>query len=185
MALLAVLHSNNEATPLNRIDKDPPTLKERIAAPAADKVHDTTKRRIIVLRVDIKERDLLDALARRVIRDAADIEHAEAGAVVALEAVAVDDVLVVVDAVRLGLVVAGLLGRGEVAHVPDVRHGEAVGGGLDHVELVVLVVHDQVLLPFAVQEPALVGVGGAGVGGARDDGGVLLVGDVVAAGEEC
>lgn len=180
IALITVLHLDNEATPLNRVNKDIPALKERIAAPAADKVDHATKRRIVILRIDIKERNLANPLASRVIRDAAHIQHPKAGAVVALEAVAVDDVLVVVDAVGLGLVEAGLLGRLEAADVPDVGHGEAVGGGLDGVELVVFVVHDEEFLPFGVEDPALVRVGGAGVGGAGDDGRVLLVGDVVA-----
>lgn len=103
----------------------------------------------------------------------------EAGAVVGLVSLAVDDVLVVVNAVMVRLVETSLLGGGERRDVPDVSDKEAIVSGRDTVILVVLVVEDQELLPLLVEQPTLVGVGGTLVGGTGDDGGVGLVSDVV------
>lgn len=67
----------------------------------------------------------------------------------------------------------------QVLNIPDVRHGVPVRRGAHAVVLVVLVVEEEVLLVHGVQHPALVSVGRTGVGGARDNLGVLFVRDVV------
>lgn len=82
----------------------------------------------------------------------------QAGAVVALVREAVDDELVVVNAVVLGLVVARLLRLLEVADVPEVGDRIAVGGGAVAIVLIVLVVEYEELLPGGVGNPPLVGV---------------------------
>lgn len=77
------------------------------------------------------------------------------------------------------LVVASLLGVLEVTDVPDEGGGVAVGTRAAAVNLVVLVVQDEELLVLGVEHPALVGVGGTLIAGDGDEGGVLLVGDIV------
>jgi hypothetical protein len=109
--------------------------------------------------------------------------------VVGLEGKAVVDELVVVDHAGGGLVVAGDLGGFEVLDIPNVGDSETfLSGGSDSsavgvdLALIELVVHDEMGLPVLVGDPALVGVRGAGVGSAGDDGSsadTLLVGDVV------
>jgi hypothetical protein len=90
------------------------------------------------------------------------------------------DLLVVVRTVGLALEETGLLGVLEITDVPEVGDGVAVGAGTDTIVLVVLVIEDEELLPGGVGDPALVGVGGTLVGGAADDVGGGLVGDIVA-----
>lgn len=127
-------------------------------APGADKVGAAAVGVAVVLGVNVEEAGLGDALARGVLGQGAQVEHAQARAVVALVREAVDDELVVVDAEAGALEVARLLGRAQVANVPKVRHRVAVGGRADAVVLVVLVVQHQELLPCRVGHPALVGV---------------------------
>lgn len=87
--------------------------------------------------------------------------------------------LVVVDGLAGSLVVTGLLGVLEVADVPDKGGSVTVGTGAAAVVLIVLVVKDEELLVLGVEDPALVGVGGALVAGDGDELGVLLVSDIV------
>lgn len=77
------------------------------------------------------------------------------------------------------LVVASLLGPLEVADVPDEGGGLAVGGWATLLLLIELVVHDQVLLVVGVEDPTLVSVGGAFVGGNGDDFGERFVSQIV------
>ena len=84
-----------------------------------------------------------------------------------------------VDSAARSLVVTGLLGVLEVADVPDEGYGAAVGGRATGFDLVVFVVRNEPFLVFGVEDPALVGVGGAVVGGDGDGLGEFLVGDVV------
>lgn len=147
----------------------------------------------------------MNAAAVGLLGDGGDIEDAETGTVVGLVAVVaedvpekggkkrlasarrpldgveeqLDDLLVVVDGLARGLVVAGLLGVLEVTNVPDEGCGMAVGSRAATVVLVVLVVEDEVLLVLSVEHPALVSVGGTLVAGNREELGVLLVGNVV------
>lgn len=171
--------SDRVQTTLDGVDQDPARLEEWVRSPSTDELWLTTSWEVIILWVDIEETGLGDARSGRIALDGAEIKDAEPGAVVGLVGPLVDDVLVVVDGANLGLVVAGLLGGGEVGNVPDVGDGEAVVGGGLAVLLVELVIHDEELLVVGVEDPALVGVGGAGVGGAGDDGGVGAVSDVV------
>jgi len=128
-------------------------------APRAHKVLDTPFSRVVILGIDVKEPDLGRARPRRVGGDAADVDDAETAAVVALEGkLGVDDVLVVVDAVRRRPEEARLLGRLERADVPEVGNGVAGRAGADAVVLVVFVVEDEEGLVLWVDDPALVGV---------------------------
>lgn len=74
-----------------------------------------------------------------------------------------------VDAAGGGFEEPGLLGGGEAADVPDVGDWVAVGGGAGEGVFVVFVVEEEEFLVEGVIDPALVGEGGAFVGGARDD----------------
>lgn len=84
-----------------------------------------------------------------------------------------------VDRLLAGLVVAREHGLGQRADVEDEGDRETILGGARPVRLVELVVEDEELLVVAVEHPALVRVRRAGVRGARDDRGRVLVGDVV------
>jgi hypothetical protein len=79
----------------------------------------------------------------------------------------------------LTLVETSLLRGSQVLDIPDVGDGVAILGGTVAAELVELVVHNEVLLPLGVEDPALVGVGGALVRGDGDDGRVGGVGRIV------
>ena len=137
---------------------------------------------IIILRMNIKVRHLLDPLPRGVKRHASQVQDAQSQTIVTLVRESVLDELVVVDTLAQTLVVARLLGLLQRGDVPDVGDGVPVGAQAGGVVLVVLVVQDQVLLPLGVEDPALVGVGGAFVGCVGDDADVLLVGYVEALG---
>lgn len=97
---------------------------------------------IIILRMDIKVRHLLDLLPRGIKRHASQIQDAETQAVVALVREPVVDELVVVDAPPETLIVARLLRLLERGNVPDVGDGVPVGAQAGGVVLVVLVVED-------------------------------------------
>lgn len=148
---------HHKRTPLNRIHHNPPTLEQRIRAPASHKVQASLVWLIIVFGVDIKEAELLDALSGRVARDGRDINHTEAGAVVGLVGDAALDVLwgreglammferkgylweaekeanlVVINSVLRGLVNSRLLRIPQIPDVPD------VGGGVAIVQTIIL-----------------------------------------------
>jgi hypothetical protein len=127
-------------------------------APSPNEAQASTVRPIVILRVHIKEAHLTHKSTSRILRQRADVEDAQTGAVIALVCEAVDDELVVVRAVAGGLEVAGLLGVAEVADVPEVGDGEAVAARAGTADLVVLVVEDEELLPGGVCDPALVDV---------------------------
>ena len=168
--LLKLLHLDDEGAALDGVDEDIAGREAGIVAPGADEVDDAAVGQVVVLGVDVEEGDFLDAGAGGVRGDGAHVEHAQARAVVALVAEPVEDVLVVVDRVGLGLVDTRLLRVFQVRDVEDVRHREAVGGRARVVFLVELVVDQQVGLPVQVQHPALVRVAGADVRGLGDDG---------------
>lgn len=149
---------DDKGAALDGVDEDVAGLEEGVVAPGADELEGAAVGLVVVLGVDVEEAELLDEAAGGVLGEGADVDDAQAGAVVGLVGDAVDDELVVVDAVGLGLVHARLLGVLEVADVPEVGDGVAVGGGADAVVLVVLVVEDEELLPGGVGDPALVGV---------------------------
>lgn len=165
--------------PLNRVYQNPAGLEQAITRPSADKVYDPTTRRLIILGVNIKESDFLDTLPSGILLYTGDIQDAQAGAVVALVDKVAFDVLVMVDTADGGFVVSCLLRGTEVSDVPDVRDWESVCSQSGAVVLVVLVVHDQVLLPVLVKDAPLVGVRCSLVGGDGDDAGIRPVGHVV------
>lgn len=170
---------DNERTTLNGVNDHIPALEQRVRAPAPNELQRPLVREVIVLRVRIEEPNLLDALTRGITGNARDINDAQTGTIMRLPRLSVVDVLVVIDSVLGGLEQARLLGVAEIGDIPDVGDSEPVGCGSNAVILVVLVVHDQEALIVRIEDPALVGVGGALVASARDDGGVSLIGDVV------
>lgn len=137
---------------------------------------------LVVFGIDIKEASFADAVAARVFGDRANVEDGETDAVVGLVAVAIDDVLVVVDGAAFAFVVTGVKGVLEVADVEDVCGWEALGHGTDFcVALVELVVEEDIFLPCFVVDDTLVDVLGAGVAGDGDDVGCVsdFVGNIV------
>lgn len=141
---------------------------------------ETTTRLKVVFGKGVKVGHLLDLLPAGHERHGAHIEHRVSESVVALVGEAINDKLVVVDAAAGTGELARLLGALELGDVPDVGHGVGVLPGVGDVDLIVLVVEDEVCLPLGVEDPALVGVGDAFVGGLGDDLDVGLVLDVVA-----
>lgn len=85
-----------------------------------------------------------------------------------------------VDSLSQMLVVSRLFRFLERADVPDVRDGVAFTCRTACVDFVVFIVSNDILLPLGVQDPSLVGIAGAFVGGGGYDGDVLFVGYVVA-----
>lgn len=149
---------HNEGTALNRVDQNVATLEVRVVRPGADEVNRSSKGLVVVLGVDVEESNLGNAASGGVIGQRRNVENAETGTVVALESKAVDDELIVVDAVGLAAVVASLLGSLERSDVPEVGDGVTAGSRAGGINLVVLVVEDEVLLPLRVGDPTLVGV---------------------------
>lgn len=74
-----------------------------------------------------------------------------------------------VDRKGLGLVRAGLFRVVEAADVENIRHWILVCGRAGEFALVKFVVEEQVLLPVGVEDPTLVAVAGADIGGSRND----------------
>jgi hypothetical protein len=149
-------------TPLDAVEQNVSTGEVRIDAPATDKLDLAAN--LIILGVDIEKADFLEACTGGVLGDRADIDDAKTAAIVGLVGETIDDVLVVVDRADGRLVGTGVLGGGEALDVKDVGGGVAIGSLAGAVHLVELVVEEEVLL-FLVDQPALVGVGGADVGG--------------------
>ena len=89
---------DDEGTTLNSVDENESTGEEGVVAPGTDKLHASAVGLVVVLGVDVEEANLLDGAASGVLGQAADVEQAEAGAVVALVGEAIDDELVVVRA---------------------------------------------------------------------------------------
>ena len=162
--------------PLNTIHQQNPTPEIRIHTPTARKFHQTPLR--IILRMHVEKPHLLKPFARGIGLDAPDIHNAEPAVVVALVGETVLDVLVVVDGFDGRLVDARVAWGGEGRDVEDVGGGATVGGEAGAVLFVEFVVEEEEGHVRAGGEPALVRVGGAGVGGAGDLAGGLLVGYV-------
>lgn len=122
----------------------------------------TSSRLIIITREHIKERNLLDSTASRIIRNTADIQDSETGLVVRLICEAAVDELIVVDRLDGGLVEAGVDGVFEGCDVEDESGGEAVVRGArvglawGDDAFVEFVVEEEVGLPVGVEDPALV-----------------------------
>lgn len=133
----------------------------------------------IVIREDIEESNLLNALAGGVAGHRGHVEDAKSGTVVGLEGQAVVHVLVVIDGLDRGLEETSLLWCAEVADVPDIGDWESVSGRSAPILLIVLIVEEKVLLVVGVEDRALVRVGRPSVAGPGDDGGSSLVGDIV------
>jgi hypothetical protein len=181
---------DNKDTTVNRVDNNKARL-ESVRRPCTSVPQGITAAGLdIIRRVDVKVRNLLDLGAVGEARDGGDVEDAETGLIVGLVVKAVVDVLVVVDGAGRRLVVTGNNGLLEVLDVPDICDRETIlGGGVDRsavgvdLALVELIVHHNVGLPKRIEDPTLMGVRGADVGSARDDGTSgaksLLVGYIV------
>lgn len=138
---LSVGPLHDESTPLDSVDDDEAGWEERVMAPSADKLDAAAAGQRVVLGVDVEVTELGDAGSTLVGLERGDVNHVQAGAVVALVRDAVDDVLVVVN--TLGVLVAEVAredGRLERGDVPKVRDREAVCTGASRVVLIVLVV---------------------------------------------
>lgn len=133
--------------------------------------------RLTILRVAIKEANLLDGITAGVTGNAGDIDDTKSRAVVGLVGETIDDVLVVVDGAGRALEETSVDGSFEIGDVEDVGGGVAVRGRTDLFLLVELVVEKEIFHGL-IDKPALVAVGVANVRGAGDDDGVLLVGHI-------
>jgi hypothetical protein len=186
---LTPLGLDNKRTTINGVDDGVATGEGEVRPGSSVPESITATGLCVVTGVDVKVSNLLDLGTVGEFGDGADVEDAETGLVVGLEGKTVVDELVVVDHAGGGLVVAGDLGGFEVLDVPNVGDSKTIlSGGSDSsavgvdLALVELIVHDEMGLPVLVGDPALVGVRGAGVGSAGDDGSsadTLLVGDIV------
>ena len=129
---------------------------EQVVGPSTDELH---LRTLVILWVDVEESDFLNVAATGVLGDAGDVANAKARAVVAVVRESIVDVQVVINALSLGLVVAGVLRSGEVRDVPDVHDTLPVSGRFDAIDLIKFVVGEEELLPGLIEQPALMGVG--------------------------
>lgn len=185
----AELGLDDEGTTIDRVNHSVARTKGEVAPGTRVPDSRATTGKLIILREDVEVSDLLDLAAIGELGNGADVKDTETGLVVGLVGKTLVDELVVVDGAGGGLVVTGVLGLLKVGDIPDVGDREAVlggrvGGGAGGVDLtlVELIVHDKVSLPHGVKNPALVSVGSADVGSARDDLsglGTVLVGDIV------
>ncbi len=142
----------------NRVHQDIPALEERVVAPATDKIKRPPVGQSVILRVDVKEANLLNPCTSRVSRQACDIEEAQPRTVMALICDAINHKLVVVNTVAWTLEETSLLGVLEGADVPEVGDGVSAGGWPSSVDLVELIVEDKKLLPLRVCDPGLMRV---------------------------
>jgi hypothetical protein len=180
---------DNERTTVNGVDDSVARIKSEVRPGARVPDSRATTRKIVVLRVDVEESNLLDLAAVGVLGNGAYVENTETSLVVGLVGETLVDELIVVDGAGGGLVVARVLGMLQVGDVPDVSDWEAILGGRIgcgavrvNLALVKLVVHDKVSLPHRVYDPALMGIRGTDVRSAGDNlssFGSVLVGDVV------
>lgn len=185
----AELRLDNERTTVDGVDHSVAGAESEVAPSARVPNSRATTGKLIVLRVDVEESNLLDLAAVGVLGDGADIKDTETSLVVGLVGETFVDELVVVDGAGGRLVVAGVLGLLQAGDVPDVGDRETILGwrvgcstrGVD-LTLVKLVVHNEVSLPHRVEDPALVSVRCTDVRSTRDDlagFGTVLVGDIV------
>jgi hypothetical protein len=89
---------DDETTALDAVDEDEARFEPGVAGPGADELDLAAAVGAVVLGMDVNEGGLADGGAGGVLGDGRDIVDAQTGTVVALVDVAVDDVLVVVDA---------------------------------------------------------------------------------------
>ena len=131
---------DDKGAALDGVDEDVAGLEEGIAGPGAEELDDAATLKAIILGVNVNPGHLADGLACGVLGDGANIEDTETSTVIGLVDETVDNILVMIDCLDLGLVLSSLLGLLKVADVPNVcnrvpRHGWACSSDL--VELVV------------------------------------------------
>lgn len=120
------VHLDNECTTINGVNNNKPT-GESIVAPGTEVPNSVAATRLVVIPgVHIKVRNLLDALARRLPRDGADIENAKTSLIVRLVSKSVVDELVVIDRADARLVVSGVGRLLEVRDVENVSDRESI-----------------------------------------------------------
>ena len=151
-------------TTLNGADDNVARSEVRVDGPGTVELGLATD--LIVIGVDVEESSLLEQGTGVIVVDGGNVDDAETRAVVGLVGEAVDDVLVVVNALLGALVDAAEDGVGEVLDIDDVGGGVLVLSGASLLLLVELVIEQQVLVVLG--DPALVGVGGTIVGGAAE-----------------
>jgi hypothetical protein len=151
----------NKGPPIQCVDDDVSAREKWVVAPCPGEGHIPAPWEVVVFRIGIKVGNFLDPLSCRVRRHRPEVKNAESQPIVALVGEAIFYILVVVYALPQAPVVAGLLGCLKRRNVPDVRDRIPVSAQACSVELIVLVVGYQELLPLRVENPALVGVGKA------------------------
>lgn len=174
MTLILVVPSSPTAAPSSRTadrveaaldgaDENITALKVGVDGPGT--VKGGLAANLVVLGVDVEIGHLLKTGARIILVDGGDVDDARTRAVVCLPRQAVDNILVVVDGALGAFVHAPEYGVGQILNVDNVGGGMLVGSRAGLVLLVELVVQQQVAVILG--DPALVGVGGTVVGGAR------------------
>jgi len=126
--------------------------------PSAHEINHPSLRLIVILRIHVKETNLLDVSPSRIASQTRNVQNPKPRPVVALVRLPVHHELVVVYPPRRTAVETGLFRRGERPDVPDVGHGAALDSGADRVGFVEFVVEEEEFLPLGVGYPALVGV---------------------------
>jgi hypothetical protein len=95
---------DNKGTTLNRVDEDVTRLEVCVRAPGSEELDNTTTLNAVILWVDIDPSNFADRGAGRVRGDGGQVKDAQTSTIVGLVYEAINDVLVVVDGLDLGLV---------------------------------------------------------------------------------
>jgi hypothetical protein len=164
---LTLLELDYECATLHSVDQDVSTLEQSIARPSTHKVYGASTSLVVVLGIDVEEANFLDTSTSRVVRNRSHIQDAEAGAIVGLVCKSIRDVLVVINTFSSRLVDTGLLRCLERRDVPNIRDRVAGCTWTDLVVLIVLVVEEEILLVFGIENYALMCVCGTFI---RSDG---------------
>lgn len=175
-------HFDNEGASLDGVDEDETRGELGVGVPGAEESDGAAAFVLVIFRVDVEEAGFADGAAGGVFSDGASVPDVEAVAVVGLVEVAVYHVLIVIDGASSAGEVAAVEGIFEIADVEDVCRWETLGhGAYVGVSLVEFVVEEEIFLPSAVVDSALMGVLNAGVSGLADDCGLVasFVGDIV------
>lgn len=95
---------DNKGTTLNRVDEDVTRLEVCVRAPGSQELDNTTTLNTVILWVDIDPSNFADRGASRVRGDGSQVKDAQTSTIVRLVYEAINDVLIVVDGLDLGLV---------------------------------------------------------------------------------
>lgn len=160
LGTLLACELDNKGATFDGVDEDVTRLEVGIAGPGADEGGKTVADFSVILGVNVDEGGLANIASSGVLGDRAGVENAETSTVIGLVDEVIDNVLVVIDGLDLGLVETGLLGVLEVADIPNIGDRESVFGGSVPTDLIKLVIEDEEFLVVDVNNGALVGVAG-------------------------